>query len=65
MTADLPFPTSLPEFQRLFPDDAACGSSLERIRWREGFVCPWCSTPGDHRCVTGGYDVVWRVLGAS
>lgn len=45
--ADLPFPTSLPEFQRLFPDDAACGSYLERIRWREGFTCPWCSTPGD------------------
>ena len=22
--ADLPFPHSLPEFQRLFPDDAAC-----------------------------------------
>ena len=22
--ADLPFPRSLPEFQRLFPDDAAC-----------------------------------------
>lgn len=26
--ADLDFPTSLPAFQRLFPDDAACGSFL-------------------------------------
>ena len=24
--ADLPFPHSLPEFQRLFPDDAACAA---------------------------------------
>ena len=26
----LPFPQSLPEFQRLFPDDAACAKYLER-----------------------------------
>jgi hypothetical protein len=34
--AALPFPQSLPEFQRLFPDDAACAeyldSSLSLIR---------------------------------
>jgi transposase-like protein len=41
MTA-LAFPTSLIEFQRLFPDDAACAKYLEGIRWREGFVCPSC-----------------------
>ncbi len=29
--ADLPFPHSLPEFQRLFPDDAACAAYLECI----------------------------------
>ena len=28
--ADLPFPRSLPEFQRLFPDDAACAAYLEK-----------------------------------
>ena len=28
--ADLPFPHSLPEFQRLFPDDAACAAYLEK-----------------------------------
>ena len=27
---DLPFPQSLPEFQRLFPDDAACATYLEK-----------------------------------
>src|SRR5712664_3334334 len=40
--ADLPFPGSLPEFQRLFPDDMACAAYLEAIRWRDGFVCRWC-----------------------
>ena len=40
--ADLPFPGSLPEFQRRFPDDAACAAYLEAIRWRDGFVCGWC-----------------------
>jgi hypothetical protein len=37
---DLPFPHSLPEFQRLFPEDRACAAYLERARWRNGFVCP-------------------------
>lgn len=39
----LPFPRSLPEFQRLFPNDAACADYLERIRWPKGFVCPKCA----------------------
>lgn len=39
---DLPFPHSLPEFQRLFPDEAACASYLERARWVDGFVCCHC-----------------------
>jgi Transposase zinc-ribbon domain len=36
------FPTSLPEFQRVFPDDAACARYLESIRWPDGFACPKC-----------------------
>ena len=36
--ADLPFPHSLPEFQRLFPDDAACAAYLEKARWGDGFA---------------------------
>ena len=39
---DLPFPQSLPEFQRIFPDDSACVAYLEQIRWQGGFACPWC-----------------------
>lgn len=53
------FPTSLPDFQRMFPDDNACALYLESIRWREGFVCPRCAAtavptriakPGVLRC---------------
>lgn len=44
---DHPFPRSLPEFQRLFPDDAACAVYLEKSHWRNGFVCPHCETAGD------------------
>jgi predicted RNA-binding Zn-ribbon protein involved in translation (DUF1610 family) len=44
---DLPFPQSLPEFQRLFPTDAACASYLEKARWQDGFVCPHCGVIGD------------------
>ena len=40
---DLPFSKSLPQFQRLFPDDAACATYLERIRWAGGFTCPHCN----------------------
>ena len=45
--ADLPFPLSLPEFQRLFPDDAACAAYLEKARWGDGFACPHCGTAGE------------------
>jgi hypothetical protein len=37
---DLPFPQSLPQFQRIFPDDAACAAYLESARWKGGFACP-------------------------
>jgi ISXO2-like transposase domain/Transposase zinc-ribbon domain len=43
---DLPFPQSLPEFQRLFPDDAACANYLEKVRWKDAFVCPHCGVSG-------------------
>ena len=45
--ADLPFPHSLPEFQRLFPDDATCAAYLEKARWGDGFACPHCGTAGE------------------
>ena len=36
------FPRSLLEFQRRFPDAAACAAYLAAVRWPEGFVCPAC-----------------------
>jgi hypothetical protein len=39
---ELPFPYSLPEFQRLFPNEVACAAYLEHARWRDGFVCRQC-----------------------
>ena len=35
---DLPFPRSRSEFQRLFPDEAACAAYLKRARWSDGFI---------------------------
>ncbi len=36
------FPRSLPEFQRRFPDKAACVEYLAAARWPDGFRCPAC-----------------------
>jgi len=47
VAADLPFPKSLPDFQRLFPDDAACARYLEQIRYPDGFECPACTAKGE------------------
>ena len=41
------FPTTLLEFQRAFPDDAACAAHLEKLRWPKGFVCAQCGIAGD------------------
>ena len=35
---NLPFPGALPEFQHLFPDEAACAAYLERARWSDSFI---------------------------
>ncbi len=43
----IPFPTSLPDFQRLFPDDDACAVYLERVRWPSGFACGNCDVQGE------------------
>ncbi len=44
---ELAFARSLPEFQRLFPNEAACAAYLERVRWGDGFVCPRCGASGE------------------
>jgi hypothetical protein len=44
------FPRSLPEFERRFPDEAACAEWLLERRWEHGFACPGC-----------GHDGYWRL----
>jgi hypothetical protein len=41
------FPTTLPEFQRVFPDEAACAKYLANLRWPSGFACPKCGQVGE------------------
>lgn len=41
------FPQSLPEFQKMFPDDLACARYLEAVRWRDGFECPKCGVAAE------------------
>ncbi|MGO9849834.1 MAG: IS1595 family transposase [Methylocella sp.] len=43
----LGFPKSLPSFQKLFPDDAACARYLEGAKWPKGFECPNCHEKGE------------------
>lgn len=45
--SNLPFPRSLPEFQKLFPDEESCAMYLERVRWADGFACPSCGERGE------------------
>lgn len=44
---DSSFPRSLPEFQRLLPDEAACVAYLERAGWGDGFTCEHCGSPSE------------------
>lgn len=44
------FPRSVLDFQRRFPDDAACAAYLAQSRWPDGFVCPGC-----------GYGKAWQL----
>ena len=37
------FPTSLGDFQRRYPDEAACAAWLFTTRWPAGFRCPACA----------------------
>ncbi len=39
-------PRSLMDFQRAFPDEAACADYMERVRWPDGFTCPSCGVRG-------------------
>ena len=51
------FPTSIPEFHRIFPDDAACAAYLETLKWPNGFVCPACGESGEPYRICSGKAV--------
>ena len=40
-------PKSLPEFQRIFPNEDACSTYLYSVRFPYGFSCPYCGRTGD------------------
>ena len=52
------FPTSLPEFQAVFPNEAACFAYLELLRWPDGFVCPACGKKSEPRRTVGRPQVL-------
>lgn len=46
---------SLREWQERFKDEESCREQLARIRWPEGFVCPYCE--GRQAWYTGGHEL--------
>ena len=54
------FPTSLPEFQRVFPDDAACARYLEAIRWPDGFT--WKKSTTTPKMMTSEMRIAARMV---
>ena len=57
------FPTTLPEFQKVFPDDAACARYLEALRFPSGFTCPKCGWHGEPYRFATRSSVVLRCRG--
>ena len=47
-TVDKPldYPMNILEFQKMFPDEAACLKYLEHLRWPNGFCCGKCAKIG-------------------
>jgi len=40
-------PKSLPDFQRIFPNEEACYNYLYAARFPNGFICPYCNWSGN------------------
>ena len=47
LVAGRDYPQTWREFVDWFSDDEACAQYLERLRWRQGFSCPACSSQGE------------------
>ncbi len=38
------YPRTYRDFVKMFPDEEACATYLEQLRWPRGFTCPTCDT---------------------
>ena len=47
LKAGMEYPRNRLEFDEFFPDEVSCLVYLERLRWRDGFVCPRCGWGGE------------------
>jgi transposase-like protein len=47
LRAGVDYPSDLSQFDRFFPDEAACIAYLGRLRWPGGFICPRCQRSGE------------------
>lgn len=54
------YPVTILEFQRQFPDEAACRAYLVRVRWPDGFRCDRCAGHRACEVLTRG---VWQCAG--
>jgi hypothetical protein len=55
---DLVLPQSLPEFQPLFPVDAARAAYPERARWADSSVCPHCGALAEPFRIAAGHSAM-------
>jgi len=53
------FPRTIVEFQRRFPDEAACRAYLFASRWPDGFRCPAC---GSERATELARRLLWQCV---
>ena len=49
-------PSTLPEFETIFPDEESCWRRLRAVRWPKGFRCPRCGERGAHALERRGLE---------
>lgn len=49
-------PSTLPEFEAVFPDEASCWRRLRAMRWPRGFRCPRCGEGRSHALERRGLE---------
>lgn len=59
----LPVPQSLPDFTRMFPDEAACVAYLTALRWPDGNVCGGRCGDANYSRYEGGRVVYCKSCG--